>query len=135
MKDRYKRTLQNWIYPLTHLLELIVSIFLIIAIVLSFITLGKELLTLGIKLDTTEMFKEYMSTIFDVVIGIEFLKMICKQNLNTVIEVLLFAIARQLIVEHMSMLNSLVGIVAISMLFLVRKYLFIEKLDRQKEDL
>ncbi|MBE5962925.1 MAG: transporter [Lachnospiraceae bacterium] len=127
--------MQNWIYPLTHLLELIVSIFLIIAIVLSFITLGKELLTLGIKLDTTEMFKEYMSTIFDVVIGIEFLKMICKQNLNTVIEVLLFAIARQLIVEHMSMLNSLVGIVAISMLFLVRKYLFIEKLDRQKEDL
>ena len=133
MKDRYKRTLKNWIYPLTHLLELAVSLFLIIAIVLSFITLGKQLLTVSTGLETTEMFNSYMSTVFDVVIGIEFLKMICKQNLNTVIEVLLFAIARQLIVEHMSMLNSLIGIIAINLLFLVRKYLFIDKLDLEKK--
>ena len=42
----------------------------------------------------------------------------------TVIEVLLFAIARQLIVEHTSTLDNLIGIISIAILFAVRKYLF-----------
>ena len=50
--------------------------------------------------------------------------MLCKHTPATVIEVLLFAIARQLIVEHTSTLENLVGIISIAILFAVRKYLF-----------
>ena len=42
----------------------------------------------------------------------------------TVFEVLLFAIARQIIIEHGSPLNSLIGVIAIAILFATRKFLF-----------
>ena len=50
--------------------------------------------------------------------------MLCKHTPETVIEVLLFAIARQLIVEHMSIYENLVGIASIAALFATRRYLF-----------
>ena len=48
----------------------------------------------------------------------------CKHTPETVIEVLLFAIARQLIVEHMTIFQNLIGVIAIAGLFATRKYLF-----------
>ena len=50
--------------------------------------------------------------------------MLCKHTPETVIEVLLFAIARQLIVEHTSTMENLIGIISIGILFATRKYLF-----------
>ena len=45
---------------------------------------------------------------------------------DTVFEVLLFAIARQIITDHSSIWGSLVGVSAIAVLFATRKYLFCE---------
>ena len=42
----------------------------------------------------------------------------------TVFEVLMFAIARQIIIDHSSPLNSLLGVIAIAILFATRKFLF-----------
>ena len=49
--------------------------------------------------------------------------MLCKHTPETVIEVLLFAIARGLIVGHMSTIHNLIGILSIVILFATRKYL------------
>ena len=43
----------------------------------------------------------------------------------TVFEVLLFAIARQIIIDHSSPVNSLLGVIAIAILFATRKFLFV----------
>lgn len=53
--------------------------------------------------------------------------MFSKPSLNTVIEVLLFALARQLVVEHPSTVDFFIGVVAVAILFAVRKYLYVEK--------
>lgn len=45
---------------------------------------------------------------------------------DTVFEVLLFAIARQIIIDHSSSWGSLIGVCAIAALFATRKYLFCE---------
>ena len=57
-------------------------------------------------------------------IGIEFVKMLCTHTSETVIEILLFAISRQMIVEHLSATETILGVGAIAGLFAVRKYLF-----------
>ncbi len=49
-------------------------------------------------------------------ICIEFIKMLCKHMLDTLVEVLMFAIARQMIVEHTTPLENLIGISAIAVL-------------------
>ena len=57
-------------------------------------------------------------------IGIEFVKMLCTHTSETVIEILLFAISRQMIVEHLSATETILGVGAIAGLFAVRKCLF-----------
>lgn len=47
--------------------------------------------------------------------------------MNTIVEVLIFAIARGLVVEHEEPLEILIRIVCITILLACRKYLFYEK--------
>ena len=49
--------------------------------------------------------------------------MLCKHTPETVIEVLAFALARQLIVGHAGSVNNLITVVAIAVLFAVRRFL------------
>ena len=51
---------------------------------------------------------------------------------QTVFEVLLFAIARQIIIDHSSIWSSLVGVCAIAVLFATRKFLFCNFDDADK---
>lgn len=127
MKLNLRKFLQERVYGFTYALELIVAFFIIIAIVISLIKAGADLAGLWTALDDQTAFRSYLEVVFDIVIGIEFIKMLCRHDLSSVVEVLLFAIARQMIVEHMPMNQGLIGIIAISILFAIRKWLYIEK--------
>lgn len=62
---------------------------------------------------------------FNLIIGVEFIKMLAKHTPGSAIEVLLFAIARQMVIEHTTPVENLVGIVTIALIFIIRKYLFV----------
>jgi uncharacterized membrane protein (DUF373 family) len=123
------KSFQSKLFKFTRLLELLISISLVIAIVIGMLSLGNGMKELYLNPFDQNAFQNFLSIAFNILIGIEFLKMIIKSNLSTVIEVLLFAIARQLIVGHTSAYENLIGIIAITILFIVRKYLFIPDLD------
>jgi len=57
------------------------------------------------------------------IIGIEFAKMLCKQTPESVIDVLFFAIARQLVIYNDDALDLLIGVAAIAGLFAIKRYL------------
>ena len=59
--------------------------------------------------------------------------MLCMHSPGTVIEVLLFAIARQVVVSHSSVTQTLTGVFAIVVLFATRKYLFIPHDEVEKD--
>jgi hypothetical protein len=94
-------------------LEIIVGVLLAIAIAILVIYLAGDLIYIVTESDKLEAFGVYLDTAFNFVIGIEFIKMLCKHTPETVIEVLLFAIARGLIVGHMSTIHNLIGILSI----------------------
>lgn len=79
-----------------------------------------------------ENFSEFLANAFSLVIGIEFIKMLIKHTPGSVVEVLLFAIARGLIVEHTSTWETLVGVIAIAAVFATRKYLFIHSFEEKE---
>ena len=60
-------------------------------------------------------------------IGAEIIKMLCKHTPETVIEVITFALARQLIVGHSSALENLVTVIVIAVLFAARRFLLNKK--------
>lgn len=69
----------------------------------------------------------------EVIIGIEFIKLIFVHTMDTTIELIIMAVVRQIIIEHSSYVATLTLIVAILLLFVVRKLLFVPKLDKIDE--
>ena len=59
--------------------------------------------------------------------------MLCTHTPGTVIEVLLFAISRQMIAGHVSGFEALAGVAAIAGLFATHKYLYCKSLDESDE--
>lgn len=134
LKERLvKGVLQQTLYEIAVFMETVIGIFIVLALVISIIGLFRHLGVLEIGHFDSGIFHELLKTAFNVVIGVEFLKMLCRHNLSSVIEVLLFAIARGMVVEHATPVENLISIIAIAVLFLIRKYLFIEGLDNNRE--
>ena len=77
----------------------------------------------------TSFFTSFLSQALSLVVGVEFVKMLCRHSAQTVVEVLLFATARQMVVEHLNPTQTLIGIVGIAILFAIRKYLMTDSDD------
>ena len=73
-----------------------------------------------------DVFTEFLGNAFQIVIGIEFIKMLCKHTPATVVEVLMFAMARQMVVEHTTPFENLLCVAGITVLFLIRRFLLTE---------
>jgi hypothetical protein len=102
--------------------ELVLSAFLVFVIAILIIKLVGQCF-FDIWHDKLEL-EYYMEYAMSIAIGVEFVKMLCTHQPGTIIEVLLFATARQMIVEHLNVYETLVGIGAIAALFAIRKFLF-----------
>jgi len=68
-------------------------------------------------------FERILSVMLNLVIGVEFTRMLIKHTPESVIDVLFFVIARQMVVYHESTLDLLIGVAAIAGLFVSKKYL------------
>jgi phage-related protein len=59
--------------------------------------------------------------------------MLCTHTLDSVVEVLMMVIARQMIISHGTPVQNLISCMAIALLFVIRKFLFIPYLDQIPE--
>ncbi len=124
-----KYKIQKKLYQYTVYFEIFIGFIIVAAILISMYNLFFGLRELFLDPMKEDSLQQFLGIAFNIIIGLEFLKMLCNSNLGTVVEVLLFAIARQMIVEHTTALENLIGVVSIALLFLIRKYFFISKLD------
>lgn len=93
-----------------------------------------ETLNTAIEHDT---FNQFLSSALSLVVGIEFVKMLSHYTPETVIEVLMLATARQMVVEHLGSIDTLIGTLAMAVLFAIRKFLFVpeEHAEAEKKSL
>ncbi len=120
--------LKDWVYQAGQWLELVISILIVLAIIFYAFVLAVELFhtIVGTPAKIEEL-NEFINLAFNLVIGIEFIKMLCKHSPAIVLEVLMFAVARQMIVEHMSPMQNLISIMGIALLFAIRRYLLFDE--------
>ncbi|HEL2496076.1 TPA: hypothetical protein TZ185_001468 [Streptococcus suis] len=120
-----RKFLQDSLTETAYYLELILSAILGLALLaLSTLLFADLLSSLAGDIQADTFIQNFLSRAMTLAVGVEFIKMLCKQSPSTVIEVLLVAIARQLIVEHGSSSDYLIGIISVAILFAARKYLF-----------
>lgn len=109
------------------LFELIMAVIVLIGIVLAIISMVKDVdLTQSLFQDTSN-FKEFLVNVFAIVIGIEFLEMLCRPNPDNVIQVLVFLIARHMIVGDTSPYEDFVSVISVAILLLLSRYLHMGK--------
>lgn len=69
----------------------------------------------------------YLHNILTIVVGLEFVRMLINLTPANTLEVLIVAIARQVIVDHSSPVNNIVCVLCIGGLFAIRKFLISKK--------
>lgn len=116
---------RQWVARVASIIETVVALVVLLAILVAGARVLLEVQDLFLAPDVDEAFTVFLRSAFNVVIGIEFVKMLAKHSPGSAIEVLLFAIARQMVVDHTSPVENLVSIVAILLIFVIRKYLFV----------
>ena len=114
---------------LMDLFEIALAFIVAFGFVVSVIPLLKEVPHLMSHSSGTAEFHEFLENTLTLVIGIEFIKMLIKHTPGSVVEVLLFAIARHAILAGGTALENLLTILSIAVIFLIRKYIFIESFD------
>lgn len=117
--------IEAFLKKLSSLLEIFIALMLTAGIIL---LCARMVTTLGNIPDFNVYpnYEDLLETCFNLIIGVELIRMVYHHTPNTVFEVLLFAIARQIIIDHSSIWSSLIGVCAIAVLFATRKFLFCE---------
>ena len=106
------------------LLELVVAAAILIVTLVQLVLLGggifSAVLAGQFELDA------FFGGVMAIVVGIEFLKMLILHTPEAVADVLLFAIARQLVVSHSSSVDTLLGVAAVALIFVIKRFLLRE---------
>ena len=126
-KHFQRENVQSALHEIAFYLELAAAA--LILILCQIVGVAVEMLSKPSALLHSESFSHFLELCLNVVVGIEFLKMLCRHNMDAVIEVLLFTLARHLIIGQHTMLEGLLCIVSIAILFVVRKFLFVPQID------
>ena len=111
---------ETFIHKVLHIIERIIA----------FITLGVMLFMLGLEIYRMFTVADYFATmdtflhnVLTIVVGLEFVRMLIDLTPANTIEVLIVAIARQVILTHNSPWSNLASIICIAALFATRHFL------------
>ena len=123
MKKVSKQRLRSQISRGASFVEIYLTAIILVGVVFFSFDIVAELVDIGKTFPHYSLnIDDFLKHVLSLIIAIEFIKMLAKHTPGSAIEVLLFAIARNIIVNHEEMLESLIGVVAIAILFAVRHY-------------
>lgn len=129
-KKKFNRT----IIKLPNILEKLVAAILLVGIVYGGYHLVIDAFAFtSPDTDALAYLETLLVSAFSVIIVIEFVRMLVKHSMNTIIEVLIFAIARGIVAGHEESLSMLIRVMAIALLLFCRKYLF-KEFDFEEEE-
>ena len=124
VESHWRTSLRNRIIQASSLLEVLLSGLVLIGLLFSVVPLIRWMP--GLLFDGNEAeIRTFLERSLDIVIGIEFIKMLAKHSPGSSLEVLLYAIACHLVVGHDSAVENLLSVGAIALIFIVRKFFFV----------
>lgn len=123
-EERVKRIFRDQIAEAAGILEVVLSGIVLVGLLFSIVPLVQWMPGLIVDGNEVEVY-EFLTRALDIVIGIEFIKMLAKHSPGSVLEVLLYAIARNMIVGHEDAVQNLVSVAAIALIFIIRRFFFV----------
>ena len=123
--ERYimRKKLQDKMFETSYIFELIISVIVGIGILIFAVRMIIDMADFSLYEKGVDGLLGILDDAITLAIGAELIKMLCKHTPETVIEVLAFALARHLIVVQTTPLENLITVIAIALLFAVRRFL------------
>ncbi len=118
-----RKKLQDKMFEMSYLIELFISLLVSLAVVILVAWIVIDMFNISFVQRGIDSLVVILDKAITLAIGAELIKMLCKHTPETIIEVLAFALARQLIVGHTTPWENLITVVAIAILFVVRRFL------------
>lgn len=118
-----RKKLQDKMFEISYLIELFISLLVSLAVVILAVWIVIDMFNISFIEHGIDSLVVILDKAITLAIGAELIKMLCKHTPETIIEVLAFALARQLIVGHTAPWENLITVVAIAILFVVRRFL------------
>ena len=116
-------SIQKIINRICEVLEYIIAAIVVLALVISAISYLPVIKDLFIKTGNSEEFLIFLEQIFNYVVGIEFIKLLCKPNTENTFEVLIFLVSRHMIIGNTSALDMFLSVASIAILCVIRRLL------------
>ncbi len=124
----YDDYIKRWVTDICHFLELVTAVFVLIGIVMAIIALIPNVGDFWLHKNEAESFMHFLEQTSAVVIGVEFLKMLCRPNSDNILETIIFLVARHMIVNTATTpLEDLISTISIVILCFMRRYLKVSK--------
>lgn len=115
-------------------MEIVMAVVILAAIVIRAVLLVAGLVQ---ELRTDSMsfsIDDFLAKVLLIIMGIEFVKMLMLHTYGAVIDVLLFAMARQMIIAHNGPEGTLLSVISVAVIFAVKKFLYTGESWGQKRE-
>ncbi len=115
----------NRVEGFTYVLEVILAILIAIGVTIGLI----DLVMYVIEIFTTnahasyDVFKHFLAHTLILVVGIELILMLVSHSTNAILELVLFVIARKMLIYAETMMDLVLGTIAIAIIFAIIRYL------------
>ena len=129
-----RRQIREKFYQGLKTLELLIALAIVVIIIVMAGLTIYDYLSGNVDLRNISSLETFLQEMLTFVVGIEFVKMLIFHNPERVIDVLIFATSRQLVVEHTNGVETIVRIVGIGLLFAIQRYLIPEALEALKNE-
>ena len=114
MNDKhFNSKIDSILYKISRYLEILFAVIILLVIIASVISLVESIFQSSFLHPGDTPFNDFLSNALTLVVGVEFVKMLCQHTSETVLEVL-------------NTTQTLIGVAAIAALFATRKYLLLK---------
>lgn len=118
------RKYENFLRNLLHILERVIALMTLIVLLYM---LGLEVYRMFTVAGYFDSAHNYLHNVLNIVVGLEFIRMLLDMTPANTLEVLIVAISRHVILSHDDPISNIASVACIAALFATRRYLIRKK--------
>lgn len=128
--------IEHKLEKITYVLEMIITGLIAIGVIIGLINLVRYFPAIFVAdaRESYEIFQSFLAYALVLIVGVELMLMIINHSIKAIIELILFVIARKMLIYSHTMKDLVLGTIAIAIVFAVLKYLIPEDKE-DKEDI
>lgn len=117
--------LEEKLEKLTYVLEMIITVLIAIGIIIGLVDLVRYFseIFVAAPADSYEIFQDFLGYALVLIVGVELMLMIINHSTKAILELILFVIARKMLIYSHTMLDLVLGTLAIAIVFAILKFL------------